>query len=646
MKEIETLKLWSDTYYKGEPLVSDLEFDTLYRATKEKYPNNPYFSRVNHNKPTLRTVKHVNPMLSLETEVDSSINGLYSFDRRIRELLGKDKIVYTFEMKYDGLGIDLLYENGYLVRILTRGDGIEGEDVSHCLPLFGESIPKSIPHLERINIRGEAMMSYETLRLINEKLELDGKKKLSNPRNAAAGTVRTLDVSKVADRTLSFFVYWTDRPDVFSPNMKQHEVLANLYKLFPSPNNRWKSPRNVTWDLGYIYSWFQAVEKTRPELEFPLDGVVYKVDDLADQEKLGYKTTEPRWALAHKFIPEKNTSYLNDIELQIGRTGKVTPVAKINPVFVGGVTVTSITLHNIFDLRRRNVRVGDLIEVQRGGDVIPEIVPRPRQKPRVEYVKNIRMSHCPSCDSLLVRKKGEADYYCENYYCSARVLARLEHFVSRSCMDIKGLGTETLIALINEGGVNDFRDLYKPSLKKVLTSIIGKLNTDKVITEIELSKTKDLWRFIHGLGIDSIGLSTSKKIAETYPLHDLLQGEHFNFPEIGPVATQNFVTFFQKERKNLIEFITNVQPSFKETKKVSQKLKGCIIVVTGVLKHFKREEFKALVESHSGKVSSTVTGNTTYFVAGDHPTKHKVDKAKALNVPVFSEEDFKKLIEN
>ena len=213
-------------------------------------------------------------------------------------------------------------------------------------------------------------------------------------------------------------------------------------------------------------------------------------------------------------------------------------------------------------------------------------------------------------------------------------------------MDLKGLGTETLIALINEGGVNDFRDLYKPSLKKVLIPIIGKLNTDKVITEIELSKTKDLWRFIHGLGIDSIGLSTSKKIAETYPLHDLLQGEHFNFPEIGPVATQNFVTFFQKERKNLIEFITNVQPSFKETKKVSQKLKGCIVVVTGVLKHFKREEFKALVESHSGKVSSSVTSNTTYFVAGDHPTKHKVDKAKALNVPVFSEEDFKKLIEN
>lgn len=644
MKEIETLKLWSDAYYKGEPIVSDLEFDTLYRAAKEKYPTDPYFSKVNYNKPTLKTVKHINPMLSLETEVDSSINGLYSFDRRIRELLGKDKIVYTFEMKYDGLGIDLLYENGQLLRILTRGDGIEGEDVSHCLPLFGESIPKTIPHLERINIRGEAMMSYETLRLINEKLELDGKKKLSNPRNAAAGTVRTLDVSKVADRSLSFFVYWTDRPDIFSPNMKQSEVLASLYSLFPSPKNRWKSPKNVTWDLGFIYSWFQAVEKTRPDLDFPLDGVVYKVDDLADQEKLGFRTTEPRWALAHKFIPEKNTSYILGIETQIGRTGKATPVAKISPVFVGGVTVTSITLHNIFDLRRRNVRVGDLIEVQRGGDVIPEIVPRPRQAPRAEYVKNVRMGFCPFCDTLLVRKKGEADYYCQNYHCSARTIARLEHFVSRPCMDIKGLGSETITALVNEKVLNDYRDFYKPSLKKVLTSIVGTLNADKILTEIELSKTKDLWRFIHGLSIDSIGLSTSKKIAETYPLHDLLQADYFDVPEIGPVATQNLVEFFQKERKNIIEFITNVQPSFKETKKVSQKLKGCIVVVTGVLKHFKREEFKTLVESHSGKVGSTVTGNTTYFVAGEHPTKHKVDKAIALNVPVLSEQDFKNLI--
>jgi DNA ligase (NAD+) len=647
------LKRLSELYYAGDPEVSDPEFDKLYQKLKEIDPLNPYFEKVNPQLNSGKIKRHLVPMLSIETEVDYSFQGLKNFDRRVKEYLSTtEAIEYIMELKYDGLGLNLYYEQGHLKYATVRGDGEKGEDVTHCLPLFGKDIPTFIPGVTtNFEIRGEAMMTQEEFLRINDVLESEGKKRLANARNAVAGTVRTLDLSKVEGRSLVFFPYCFGGGEPPSHLKSQSEVLLWFKDYFTFPKNRWITHKTATWDLGYLYSIFEAIAKFRNELGFAIDGIVYKVNDFELQKKLGFRSTTPKWAVAQKYPPETNETELLDIDIQIGRTGKVTPVARVAPVYVGGTTITNITLHNVFDIRRRGIRIGDTITVQRAGDVIPEIAYRSTLEPRKTYLDNFKMpSFCPCCDAPLKRPKGEADYYCINLFCPERILGGLVHFVSRQCMDIKGLGEETLRNLVESNKVYKWFDLYRLTEAELVND--GKMapsNASKVMLEIEKSKKVEFHRFIHGLGIPNVGAGTSKRIAAVVKPHELsfctnkLEG----VPDIGEITINSIRAYFGFERNapDYLFFIHSVPGvDLKLPEEKGTKLSGKVILFTGSFDTLKRDDLKTLVENNGGKVSSAVTNNTSLVVAGKSATKHKIEKALSLNIEVITEKDFLNLL--
>lgn len=640
-------------YYAGAPEASDVEFDSIFHTFKQRRPEHPYFQKVNPSPTQGKGFKHLVPMLSLETEVDSSFHGLEDFDRRVKTELGsQEKVDYVLEFKYDGLGINLLYRDGKLTRGTTRGENDIGEDISHNLDLFGASVPLVIPGLVGdLEIRGEAVMSQAEFLLINRQLESEGKPRYANPRNTVAGTIRTLTKSKVEGRSLIFFPYCFGGGNIPEHLKTQSEALEWFAQYFDFPKTKLVSPKTHTWDIGYLYSVFEAIGKNRHTLGFAIDGIVYKVNSFELQKKLGFRSATPRWAVAQKYPPETAQTELLVIDTQVGRTGKLTPVARLSPIYVGGTTITNVTLHNVFDLRRRGVRVGDIITIQRAGDVIPEIAYRNKREPRRTYVPNFKMpGFCPCCDAPVRRPKGDVEYYCTNKQCPEQVVGRLIHFVNRTCMNIKGFGEESIRHLVKAEKLNRWLDIYGLTENDLIT--FGKVppaNAPKVMGEIEKSKTTDFRRLIHGMGIPFVGEGTSKRIAENVKPEELpvASSKLGTIGDIGPVTVEAFARFFgETQHASDYYFFIHSVPGvkLKVPSNKGNKLQGKIVVFSGSFKTLKRDDLKAIVEDNGGKTSGSVTSNTSYFVAGMSPTKHKLEKAQSLGTVILDEESFLKLI--
>lgn len=646
-------------YVLAEPLVPDAEYDRLFRelvALETRYPelvtpDSPTQRVGGKPAPEFAEVRHEVPMLSLTNAYTDE--EVFAFDRRCRELLGIERIRYACEPKFDGLAVSLIYRDGLFSLGATRGDGFTGEDVTANLRTL-RSIPlrlrlDSPPTL--LEVRGEVLMTREDFKRLNEAQLKAGEKTFVNPRNAAAGSLRQLDPRVTAKRPLRFFAYQLVRLEGHPWPETHSEALALL--------QRWGFPlsdaREVTEGAEGLLAYYRRMEAERDRLPFDIDGVVYKVDDLSAQQRLGTIARAPRWAIAHKFPPQEEITRLVGIEVQVGRTGALTPVARLEPVFVGGVTVTNATLHNEDYIRDKDIRIGDWVVVRRAGEVIPEIVkvlPERRDGSERPFVMP---EHCPVCGSAVARDPDEAAAYCTGgMYCPAQRKRALEHFASRLAMDIEGLGEKLIEQLVDLGWVETPADLYDPDKINAdrLASLprMGEKSAAKLMAAIERSKKTTLARFIYALGIRHVGEATAKLLAGHFGSLDALMNARLDeltaIEGIGPVVAQSIRDFFDEpHNRQVIERLRRLGVHWEESvpAKKSRALAGLTFVLTGTLPRLTREEAKALIEAHGGKVSASVSKKTDYVVAGSEAGS-KLQRALELGVPVIDEDTLERLI--
>lgn len=666
-KLVDQLLAWDRSYYiENNPVVSDAVYDSVFQKLQEFEKQHP--DLIQPDSPTQRVsggvseefkvLKHTYPMLSIKTETNPSLESLTNWMQSLADKLNisLSDLYLTAEHKYDGLGLSLKYQKGQLVQALTRGDSFTGEDVlSNAMHIHG--VPKtltplsgdpetSICNLVDVEIRGEVLFYKEDYERVNAYQRQNGLKEFANARNAAAGTLRTLDSDVVAKRHLRFMPY-SLKFDPLDPNhektidslMGQSDVLSIFEDLgFISPG--WESVDTDTPTPEDYYRAFLRVGENRNELPYEIDGIVFKVDDEAYQTELGFRNREPVWAIAYKFPPEEATTTVLGIDVQVGRTGKLTPVARLKPVKVGGTTISNVTLHNRFDLRNRDVRVGDVVIVRRAGDVIPEIV-GPLKDQRNWYYDNFKFTNCPVCGSKAVRLKGEREYRCMNTLgCSAQAKRAIEHFASRSAMRIEGLGEAMIDKLYEADLVTEISDIYELTVDKLTDVGVGKKVAENLIESIEKSKTTTFAKFIYALGIPNVGEGTSLRLSNHYHhVYQFMEDQTpylMAIPDIGPVTAESVVRFF-KDRNNMGEVlhlfldVLNIQ----REQKTSSKLGGLTFVVTGSFEGFDRDGLKDLIKANGGNVTNTVNKKVNYLVQGDNPGDTKVNKALELKVPVI-----------
>ena len=599
-------------------------------------------------------------MLSIRTETDNESSGASAFDARVRRELSLSDtapaIEYVAELKFDGLAMSLRYEKGALVQAATRGDGESGEDVTHNIRTIGQ-IPlqisagaNSLP--EVLEVRGEVYMRRDDFDALNERQLIKiakgakGEKTFVNPRNAAAGAVRQLDSNIAAQRPLSFFAYGLGEvlgwPQQSAPFQTHFDLLQTLKGWgFPVASQT----QCVTGAEGLI-AFHERIAAERDALPFDIDGVVYKVNDLALQDKLGFVTREPRWAVAHKFPAQEELTTVQAIDVQVGRTGKLTPVAKLAPVFVGGVTVTNATLHNEDEARRKDVRVGDTVIVRRAGDVIPEVVGVVMDK-RLSGAEIFTMPKiCPVCGSAALRDEGEADYRCSGgLFCSAQRKQAFLHFAQRRAVEVDGLGEKLIDQLVDSGVVSTLPDLYKLGLTALVQlDRMAEKSAINILNALEASKKTTLPRFIYGLGIRHVGEATAKEFARHFGTLDAFMNateeELLQVSDVGPVVAQSVRTFFeQAHHQEIVEQLRACGVTWQEgppAERAPQPLTGKTVVLTGTLPNLGREEAKAMLEAAGAKVAGSVSQKTSYVVAGSEAGS-KLDKALALGVPVLDE---------
>ena len=659
----ELLHHHSHRYYVLDaPEIPDAEYDRLFhelQALEEKYP-----ALLTPDSPTQRVggktlegfakVRHKVPMLSIRTETDIEASGARNFDARVRRELGLKEgdppIEYVAELKFDGLAISLRYEHGVLVQAATRGDGEVGEDVTQNIRTIGQ-IPLRLlgvaaPVLE---VRGEVYMRRDDFEALNETQRAKGDKTFINPRNTAAGAVRQLDPAIVAQRPLSFFAYGLGEVRGWAVPASHARILDALEAMGVPVC----AERAVVHGADGLVAFHQAMGQRRDALPFDIDGVVYKVNAIALQQQLGFKTREPRWAVAHKYPAQEMLTTVQAIEVQVGRTGKLTPVAKLAPVFVGGVTVTNATLHNEDEARRKDVRVGDTVIVRRAGDVIPEVVavlPEKRQ-PGAELFT--MPPACPVCGSAAVREEGEVDYRCTGgLYCSAQRKQALLHFAQRRALDIEGLGDKLVDQLVDQGVVKVLPDLYRLGLT-ALASLerMAEKSAQNVLAALEQSKRTTLPRFLYGLGIRHVGEATAKDLARHFGSLDAVMDasveQLLQVPDVGPVVAQSIRTFFeQPHNREVVEQLRACGVHWPEgapSVAAQLPLAGKTLVLTGTLPTLSREEAKALLEAAGAKVAGSVSKKTDYVVAGAEAGS-KLDKARELGVAVLDQEGLLRLL--
>lgn len=657
------LERWNYEYYVLDaPSVPDSEYDKAFRELSElekqfpdlKSPASPTQRVGGEARSDLAKVRHAVPMLSIHTETDFEAQGAQAFDERVRKGLGlgetDDDVAYDVELKFDGLAMNLRYEKGILVSAATRGDGLIGEDVTanvktiRTIPLH---LPEGVPDI--LEVRGEVIMHKADFERLNDEQRLDGLKPFVNPRNAAAGCLRQLDPKVTAKRKLSFYAYGLGEVSA-AVALTHSGILDKLEKWgFPVAKERrvvkgWKA-------LAEFHDWVKSIRQSLP---FEIDGVVYKVNDLAQQNELGFISREPRWACAHKYPPEEAMTSVEDIDVQVGRTGKLTPVARLKPVFVGGVTISNATLHNEDFIAELGLKIGDTVVVRRAGDVIPEVV-RVLSDRRTGKERDFVMpDHCPVCGSETFRDEEEKDTRCTGgLFCPAQRRESLVHFASRLALNIDGLGEKVIDQLLEAELIKTPADLYKLTDEKLLSlDRFGKKSAANLLAALEKSKETTLARFIYALGIRHVGESTARDLASYFRnLDKLMQADAdalLQVNDVGEVIAQSIIHFFEEShnREVIGELLAEgVHWPTPEAVAVNEKVSGKTFVLTGTLPNMGREEAKALLLAQGAKVASSVSKKTDYVVAGaGAEAGSKLEKAQALGVTIIDEAQMLELL--
>ena len=658
-------------YVQDAPEIPDAQYDRLFQELQALEANHPEW--LTPDSPTQRvgakpldqfqTVRHAVPMLSIRTETDTESTGAQAFDARVRrELELSDDaapLEYVAELKFDGLAINLRYQRGVLVQAATRGDGEHGEDVTQNIRTIGQiplKLPQGVP--EVLEVRGEVYMRRDDFEALNDRQRAriaageKGEKTFVNPRNAAAGAVRQLDPAIAAQRPLSFFAYGVGEVSTTAGRLfDTHMDLLQALKSWGFPV---AAQTSVVEGAAALVAFHQRIAAERDTLPFDIDGVVYKVNRIALQQRLGFVTREPRWAVAHKYPAQEQITTVLAIDVQVGRTGKLTPVAKLAPVFVGGVTVTNATLHNEDEARRKDVRVGDTVIVRRAGDVIPEVVAVVPDKRLGDAAVFSMPLVCPVCGSTAVREEGEADHRCTGgLFCSAQRKQAILHFAQRRAVEIEGLGDKLVEQLVDAHIVRTLPDLYRLGLTALagLERMADK-SAQNILDALEKSKRTTLARFIYGLGIRHVGEATAKELARHFGRLDALmdadEAALLEVNDVGPVVAQSIHTFFaQAHNREVVEQLRACGVTWEEGSAASdapKPLAGQTFVLTGTLPTLGRDEAKDRIEAAGGKVSGSVSKKTHYVVAGAEAGS-KLDKAQALGVTVIDEAGLLALLE-
>ncbi|MDD4912136.1 MAG: NAD-dependent DNA ligase LigA [Sideroxydans sp.] len=646
-------------YVLDNPTIPDAEYDKLFRELQSLETQHP--ALLTPDSPTQRvggkvldgfvSVRHAVPMLSIRTETDTESSGAANFDTRVRNALDSppEQIEYNCELKFDGLAINLRYERGLLKQATTRGDGETGEDVTQNIRTI-KTIPLRLQDCEAevLEVRGEAYMSRRHFNAYNDKQRELGLATLVNPRNGAAGTIRQLDPALAAKRPLSFFAYGLGEVKGWTLPTT-HSGILDALATFGLPVC---DERVVARGAQELVCFHQRIAAKRDSLPFDIDGVVYKVNSLALQAELGFVSREPRWAVAHKFPAEEQLTTVRDIEIQVGRTGKLTPVAKLEPVFVGGTTVSNATLHNEDETRRKDVRIGDTVIVRRAGDVIPEVVgvvlnaQEERNEDGRFNLFNFVEGKCPVCHSTIVREEAEADWRCTGgLFCAAQRKQAILHFAGRRAMDVEGLGEKLVEQLVDENIIRSLPDLYRLDLPTLsaLERMADK-SAQNIVDALEKSKHTTLHRFLFSLGIRHVGETTAKDLARHFgKLDSIMQAdvEHLlTVPDVGPVVAQSLVEFFHEPHNiEVVQQLRALGVQWEEHEGISHQvlpLTGKTYVLTGTLASLSRDEAKSRLEALGAKVAGSVSKKTDCVVAGTEAGS-KLDKARELNVLVWDE---------
>ncbi|MBV8207672.1 MAG: NAD-dependent DNA ligase LigA [Acidobacteria bacterium] len=646
-------------YVLDQPEISDAEFDALMNRLKGLEKQHP--DLITPDSPTQRVggapregfvkVAHSAPMLSLDNAY--SYEELRAWDRRVRELAGADQIEYVCELKLDGLSMAVRYAGRHLQLGVTRGDGSVGEEVTANLRTI-PSLPLSIPAAQLnsaklphdFEVRGEVLMPTRSFERMNEERDRQGLPRFANPRNAAAGAVRVLDPNITAQRRLDFYAYFVlvRGNYFFSTHSASLQALATAgFKVNPN----WKSVHDIAEAIEFISGW----EQRRQSLPYEIDGIVIKVNGLRAQQELGFTGKAPRWAIAYKYAARAGLTRIEDVLVQVGRTGKLTPVAALSPVSIGGTTVTRATLHNMDEIARLGARIGDWVQVERGGDVIPKVVKVIHDAEHPRGTRDFQMpARCPECGGNIVRGDGEADHRCVNASCPAKLRETILHFASRGVMNIDGMGEALVGQLLERKMVRDVADLYSLTLDDLLKlERMGEKSAANVLAEIERSKQLPLERVIYGLGIRMVGERTAGLLAAHFGSMDELMiagAEQLQqVPEVGPRVSESIREFFDEPGNHrLIERLKAAGLQMRGPKKQrGTALAGKTFVLTGTLARRTREDAKALIEAAGGKVSGSVSKKTTYVVAGADPGS-KLEKARELGVQVITEKELEGLL--
>ena len=638
-------------YVLDNPIISDYDFDIKLKALQVLEEKHPEF--YDAHSPTLRvggeitknfkTVVHESRMYSLDNSY--SKEDLLDWEKRIKKLIDGD-IQYSCELKYDGASISITYENGSILRAVTRGDGVQGDDVTANIKTI-KSVPLQLKgdYPTKFNIRGEIVLPFDGFNKMNEERIEIGEEPYRNPRNTASGSLKLQDSSEVARRPLECLPYGITG--------RHLNMLTQFESLIKARSWGFKVPNaaQLVNSIDDVFDFIEYWDTKRHELPYETDGVVVKVNDLFLQEELGYTAKSPRWAMAYKFKAEQVSTKLNSISYQVGRTGAITPVANLEPVELAGTIVKRASLHNADQIEKLDIRVGDNVFVEKGGEIIPKIIAvdfkkRPDNSKPTQYI-----THCPECHTELVRQEGDAKHYCPNFYgCKPQIIGRIQHYISRKAMDIDGLGGETVALLVNAGLISNYADLYELSIEQVIPlERMAEKSADNLISGIEVSKQISFERVLYAIGIRYVGETVAKKLAKHYKSADNLSRasieELINVDEIGVKIAESVRLFFNSEENftiinRLRDFGVQLEISADKLANQTDKLKSLIFVVSGVFESVSRNELKKLIEDNGGKVSSSISAKTNYIVAGDKMGPSKRTKAELLNIPIISEEEF------
>ncbi|WP_027137266.1 NAD-dependent DNA ligase LigA [Gaetbulibacter saemankumensis] len=644
-------------YVLDTPIISDYEFDLKLKQLQELEAKHPEF--FDASSPTQRvggeitksfeTIQHEYRMYSLDNSY--SKEDLLDWENRIKKII-EGEIKYTCELKYDGASISLTYEEGNFVKAVTRGDGFQGDNVTANVKTI-KSVPLKLrgDFPSKFDIRGEIVLPFEGFNKLNEERIEIGEEPYRNPRNTASGSLKLQDSAEVAKRPLECLLY-----NLTGTSLGVSSQFESLEKArdwgFKVPNVA-KLVNSIDEVIEFIAYW----DEHRHSLPYETDGVVVKVNSLQQQDELGYTAKAPRWAIAYKFKAEQVSTKLESISYQVGRTGAITPVANLEPVELAGTTVKRASLHNADQIAKLDIRVGDMVYVEKGGEIIPKILgvdlsQRTSDSMPTEYINN-----CPECNTELVRQEGEAQHYCPNYNgCKPQVIGRIQHFISRKAMDIEGLGGETVALLVNEGLISNYSDLYELTKEQVLPlERMAEKSADNLIKGIEQSKSIPFERVLYALGIRYVGETVAKKLAKHYKSIEAIavasEEALVNVDEIGKKIAESVLAFFQSQENKVIierlkQFGVQLEMSAEQLEGQTNLLAGQAIVVTGVFETISRNDLKKLIEDNGGKVGSSISSKTTFIVAGDKMGPSKKKKADDLKIPIISEAEFLLKIDN